>query len=96
MTPAFSPWLNTLLDGALFVMLLSLLLVAWRLWRGPDAVDRLLALDTLYLNAASLLLVWDLRHPMPLLFEAALMITALGFVGTTAAARYLARHAVIE
>ena len=33
MTPAFSPWLNTLLDGALFVLMLTLVLVAWRLWR---------------------------------------------------------------
>ncbi|GAB6050218.1 hypothetical protein JCM16106_10640 [Hydrogenophilus islandicus] len=96
MTPTFSPMLTVILDGALMVLALALLLTAFRLWRGPDAVDRLLALDTLYLNAAGLLLIWDLRSHTPILFETALLIAALGFVGTVAAARYLARRAVAE
>ena len=41
--------------GAAFVLNL------WRLWQGPDAVDRVLALDTLYINTVALLLVYEIR-----------------------------------
>lgn len=96
MTPPFAPWLFWMLDAAIATVLLALALTLLRLLRGPDALDRLLALDTLYLNAAALLLLWDIRTAQSILFEAALMIVSLGFIGTTAAARYLARRSVVE
>ncbi len=36
----------------------AVLLNAWRLFRGPDATDRILALDTLYINAAAMILLY--------------------------------------
>ena len=40
------------LDFALAAVVLAMLLCGWRLLRGPETPDRLLALDTLYINAA--------------------------------------------
>ena len=84
------------------ILLAQLLLVgamgcaAVRLLRGPRAQDRVLALDTLYVNAAMLLLVFGIRTGSPHYFEAALLITLLGFVSTAAFSKFLMRGEVIE
>jgi len=69
---------------------------AVRLLRGPRAQDRVLALDTLYVLAAMLLLVFGIRTGSPHYFEAALLITLLGFVATAALSKFLMRGEVIE
>lgn len=69
---------------------------AFRLLRGPRAQDRVLALDTLYVNAMLLLLAFGIRYGSALYFEAALVIALLGFVGTAALAKFLMRGEVIE
>ena len=68
----------------------------FRMLRGPRAQDRVLALDTLYVNAAMLLLVFGIRTGSTLYFEAALLMTLLGFVATAALAKFLMRGEVIE
>ena len=74
----------------------ALLLCVWRAWRGPAAEDRVLALDTLYVNAMLLILSFGVRTSTPLFFEAALVIGMLGFVATAALAKFLLRGEVIE
>ncbi|BDG74251.1 K+/H+ antiporter subunit F [Roseomonas fluvialis] len=63
---------------------------------GPRAQDRVLALDTLYVNAAMLLLVFGIRTGTTHYFEAALLVTLLGFVATAALSKFLMRGEVIE
>lgn len=75
---------------------LTLLLCGWRMLRGPTIADRVLALDTLYLSLVALVVLLGLRWQTPLLFEAALIVALLGFVGTVALARYLSRGDVVE
>ena len=69
---------------------------AWRLLVGPRAQDRVLALDTLYVNALILLVLNGMRTGVTLYFEAALVIGMLGFVATVALAKFLLRGEVIE
>lgn len=68
----------------------------FRLLRGPDAPDRILALDTLYINAIALLVLLGIYLASPLYFEAALLIALMGFVGTVALAKFLLRGDIIE
>lgn len=84
------------LDFALLSVMLALALVGWRLLRGPTVTDRILALDTLYINAVALVILLGLRWHTPLLFEAALIVAMLGFVGTVALARFLRRGDVVS
>ncbi len=84
------------LDFALLAVGAALLLCAWRLLRGPELPDRVLALDTMYVNIVALVVLLGLRQGTQLFFEAALLIALLGFVATVALARYLARGDVIE
>ena len=84
------------LNFAFVAVVLAMLLCAWRLLRGPESTDRLLALDTLYINAVALVIVLGMKLRTDLLFEAALIIAMLGFVSTVALARYVSRGDVIE
>lgn len=88
--------LSIALDIALGALALSMLLCMWRLLRGPSLTDRILAFDTLYLNAVGVVVLLGIRLRSALLFEAALIVAMLGFVGTVALARYLTRGDVIE
>ncbi|WP_393997545.1 K+/H+ antiporter subunit F [Xanthobacter cornucopiae] len=69
---------------------------ALRMLRGPRAQDRILGLDTLYVNTMLLFLTLGIREGNPHFFEAALIIGLLGFVGTVAFAKFLMRGEVIE
>ena len=81
---------------AFLLFSLSLLLNMWRLVKGPHLPDRILALDTIYINSLALLLLFGIQAGTSAYFEAALMIAMLGFVGTVAAAKFLMRGDIIE
>jgi len=88
--------LNIALTIGIGAVTLTLLLCGWRLLLGPTIADRVLALDTLYLSLVALVVMLGLLWQTPLLFEAALIVALLGFVGTVALARYLSRGDVVE
>ncbi len=67
-----------------------------RLLIGPDAPHRILALDTLYINAIALLVLLGILLASPLYFEAALLIALVGFVGTVALCKFLLHGDIIE
>ncbi|MBY6065066.1 K+/H+ antiporter subunit F [Pseudidiomarina sediminum] len=75
---------------------LSLLMNIVRLIRGPSLPDRILTLDTIYINSLALLILLGLWHNTAFYFEAALLIAMLGFIGTVAAAKFLLRGDIIE
>ncbi len=81
---------------AIGAFVLALLLTTWRLLRGPSLPDRILALDTLYVNALGLLVLLGLQFGTMLYFEAALVIALLGFVGTVALSRFLVAGDIVE
>jgi multicomponent K+:H+ antiporter subunit F len=88
--------LDIALNFALGAVALAMLLVGLRLLRGPETTDRILALDTLYINAVALVILLGLRWKTPLLFEAALIVAMLGFVSTVALARFVSRGDVMD
>ncbi|KFZ27858.1 MULTISPECIES: K+/H+ antiporter subunit F [Pseudidiomarina] len=75
---------------------LSLLMNMVRLIRGPSLADRILTLDTIYINSLALLILLGIWHSTAFYFEAALLIAMLGFIGTVAAAKFLLRGDIIE
>lgn len=75
---------------------LAMACAAYRIAVGPRAQDRVLGLDTLYVNAMLMLLTFGIQTGRTLYFESALVIALLGFVGTVALAKFLMRGEVIE
>lgn len=88
--------MNLALAIAQVLVGLAMLFTIYRLLRGPRAQDRVLALDTLYVNALILMVTFGIRSGSTLYFEAALVIGMLGFVATVALAKFLLRGEVIE
>ena len=70
---------------------LAALLNVYRVIKGPDAPDRVLALDTLYVNAIALIVLLGITLQTRMYLESALLIAVMGFVGTVAMAKYLKR-----
>jgi multicomponent K+:H+ antiporter subunit F len=89
MTAIVLPW-------AVGALVVALLLAFSRLLRGPSVPDRILALDTMYIDAMALLVLLGIAYDSTLWFEAALVIAMLGFVGTVALAKYVARGDIVE
>jgi multicomponent K+:H+ antiporter subunit F len=84
------------LNFALLAVAAAMVLCGWRLWRGPETTDRVLALDTLYINAVALVVLLGMQWRSSMWFEAALIVAMLGFVSTVALARFLSRGDVVE
>lgn len=75
---------------------LALLIDLWRIARGPDAADRLLALDTMVINVIALLVLYGIARGTAIYFEAAMLVAMVGFVSTVAYCRFLLRGDIIE
>ena len=86
----YAIWIASLLIGA------ALLLNLYRLLRGPDLPDRIIALDTAYINAIALLVLFGIQQNSRAYFEIALLMAMVGFVSTAMLAKYLLRGDIIE
>jgi multicomponent K+:H+ antiporter subunit F len=88
--------LSAAITISLAMLGLSLALTLVRLLRGPDLTDRILALDTMYINAAAMLVLYGLELGTGRYYEAALLIAMLGFITTVVLSKFLTRGDVIE
>jgi multicomponent K+:H+ antiporter subunit F len=92
--------MNTLFNYAAWFaslcFVLAMIFALIRMFRGPAAQDRVLALDTLYINGMLTLLMLGIRSSSIVYFDMALLIALFGFAGTIALAKFLLRGEVIE
>lgn len=88
--------LNTAILIGLGALSVAVILNLWRLLRGPSAPDRIVALDTLYINSIALLVLLGMYLDSRSYFEGALLIAMMGFVGTVALCKYVLRGDIIE
>lgn len=88
------------LDIAIIIALITLafgqVMSMVRLVIGPTAGDRILALDTMVINAIGLVVVIGIHQGVKVYFEVSLLIAMLGFVSTVALARFVLRGDIIE
>ena len=88
--------IETPLSIALGCVALAMLLNLYRLLRGPSAPDRILALDTMVINAIALIILFGILEESGTYFEAALLLAMVGFVGTVAYTKFLLRGDIVE
>lgn len=88
--------LATVLPIAIGLTALALALNVIRMLLGPALPDRVLALDTLYINSIGLIALLSMLWGTTLYFEAALLIALTGFLSTVAVAKHLCRGDIIE
>ena len=93
---AAAGFLNITLIIALIALALGQVLSMVRLVLGPTSGDRILALDTMVINALGLVVALGIYQGASVYFEVGLLIAMLGFVSTVALARFLLRGDIIE
>ncbi|MDZ7829383.1 MAG: K+/H+ antiporter subunit F [Halofilum sp. (in: g-proteobacteria)] len=86
---------NALMFGY-FAASLALVFNLWRLIKGPTIMDRVLALDTMVINAIALIVFYGIQQNTAMYFEAALLLSMFGFVATVAFCRFRLRGDIIE
>jgi multicomponent K+:H+ antiporter subunit F len=84
------------LSIAQILLALAMSAAVYRMIKGPRAQDRVLSLDSLYINAMLLMVVFGIRSGTTIYFEVALIIAVLGFASSVALAKFLMRGEVIE
>ena len=81
---------------AIFCFTFGLLLNLWRVLKGPEKSDRILALDTMVINAIALLILLGIILGSAIFFEVSMLFALVGFVSTVSYCRYLLRGDIIE
>lgn len=84
------------LGFAIICVSASILLNLFRLWQGPLSADRILAVDTLTINAIAMIVIFGIAYATSSYFEAALLLAMVGFVGTVAYCKFLLRGDIVE
>jgi multicomponent K+:H+ antiporter subunit F len=84
------------LIAAVGAFALALAMNLWVVLRASDLGDKLLALDTMVINAISLVILYGIAFSTGVYFEAAMLVAMVGFVSTVAYARYVLRGNIIE
>ena len=84
------------LAASFVVVALAQVMAMIRLWIGPSTADRILALDTMFINAIGIIVLLGIAQGTQIYFEAALIIAMLGFVSSVAYARFVLRGDIIE
>lgn len=93
---AASDAMNIALIIAFVSLALGQMLSMVRLVLGPTVGDRILALDTMVINALGLVVLLGIYQGVQIYFEVTLLIAMLGFVSTVALARFILRGDIIE
>lgn len=88
--------LSTVITICIVALSIALLLNLYRLAKGPTLPDRILALDTMYINTIALIVLLGIAQSSLIFFEAAMLIAMMGFVGTVAVSKYILRGDIIE
>jgi len=78
------------------MMGVSAVLNVYRLVKGPDIPDRVLALDTLYINVLAIIILFGIWLATDVFFEASLLIAVTGFVGTVALGKHMLHGEIID
>jgi multicomponent K+:H+ antiporter subunit F len=75
---------------------LAILMNLWVVMMGAETADRILALDTMFINAIAMMVLYGIFAGTEIFFEAAMIVAMLGFVSTVAYARFILRGNIIE
>ncbi len=77
--------------AALAMLLVSMILVLWRMARGPTAADRVIALDLLSMLVVAFLVTVSIHARETSYLDVAIAYACIAFLGTVALARYISR-----
>lgn len=82
--------LDTYFDYVIFpILTISVVLVMIRLFKGPQVVDRVIALDLIITIGIGLITAYSIRSEESVLLDVAMIFALIAFLGTIAFSFYL-------
>ncbi|PRY53164.1 multisubunit sodium/proton antiporter MrpF subunit [Arcticibacter pallidicorallinus] len=82
--------LDLYFDYVIFPLLtVSVILVFYRLFKGPEVVDRVIALDLIITIGIGFITAYSIRSEQALFLDVAMILALIAFLGTIAFAFYL-------
>lgn len=82
--------LATYFDYVIFpILTISVILVMIRLYKGPQVVDRVIALDLIITAGIGLITAYSIRSGESVLLDVAMIFALIAFLGTIAFSFYL-------
>jgi len=78
-----------LVDVGMVTLTLGMVLMLFRILRGPQLADRVLAGDALSLHVVGLVILLAIRLRTEVFFDAAIIVAIIGFASTLAFAQYI-------
>lgn len=82
------------MQAALIVLMILILPLAYRVWIGPSAADRLQAIDAITTLLIGIIVVLALLRDTAMYIDVAIALAAFSFIGTVALARYISEGKV--
>lgn len=85
--------LDQYLDYVIFpILTLSVLLVFIRLLKGPEVVDRVIALDLIITIGIAMITTYSIRSEQAILLDVAMILALIAFLGTIAFSFYIEKR----
>lgn len=86
-------FLHMAAQGAMAILLAGMVLVLWRLVKGPTAADRVIAMDLMSVLVVAFLVVLSIHTGQASYLDVAIAFACIAFLGTIALARFIERAA---
>ncbi|MBR2681237.1 MAG: Na(+)/H(+) antiporter subunit F1 [Exiguobacterium sp.] len=88
--------LDILIYISLAILLLAMLMMLYRVVKGPTTADRVIALDSIGIALISVVALLSTLLDTTLYFEVILLLSILAFIGTVAFSKFLERGEIIQ
>lgn len=85
--------MSVVFDVVMIMLLISLVLVIYRLVRGPTLPDRAIAGDQVAIHVVGLIAVYSMSSKQPILIDLVIVIAIVGFLSMAVIGIYIDRAA---
>lgn len=82
--------------SAITIVALSMILIIYRLVKGPDPSDRVIALDAIGVTLISLIGLFSILTETSYFLEIILLLAILSFIGTVAFSKFIEKGDIID
>ena len=80
----------------LVLVILSMVGLLYRVWKGPSVPDRLVALDAIGVMLISAIALLSILFDTPFFIDTILLIAIMSFIGTVSFSKFIERGEIID
>lgn len=88
--------MTTFITTAIVLITISMIVIIYRLVKGPNSSDRVIALDTIGVCLISLVGLFSILVETSFFLEIILLLAILSFIGTVAFSKFIEKGDIID